>query len=107
MYKFVKCKEIQFAGTYPILFLDLKPFEFDNGFYVTNREHAAFCRNVYDNTLSLLGVSSNTLRQWFFVSDFYPELIPLEIKAKLWNELGSLENPDIELIDTYNYILNG
>lgn len=107
MHKFVKCKEIQFAGTYPILFLDLKPFEFDNGFYVTNREHSAFCHNVYDNTLSLLGVSSNTLHQWFFVSDFYPILIPPEIEAKLWNELGSLENPDIELIDTYNYILNG
>lgn len=107
MYKFVKCKEIQFTLPYPILFLDLQPFEFDQGFFVTNREHGAFCRNVYDNTLSLLNVSSNTLHQWFFVSDFYPELIPSEIKEKLWNELGSLENPDIELIDTYNYILNG
>lgn len=107
MHKFVKCKSIDFTRFYSTIYLDLQPYEFSEGYFIINRNLCDYCVDLYTNEMHILGASSDLLNQWFFVSDFNPELMSSEIKAKLWNELGSLENPDIELIDTYNYILNG
>lgn len=111
MYKFVKCKRVDIYyflyESYNGIILDINPFEFSKKLWIVGLNDSWRINNDYaDNPLFKSKLSSDWINKYFFISDINTIEEFSEVKIKLWNELGNLKDPSIELIDIYIEVLN-